>query len=195
MAKTRTAHFCQNCGYESAKWLGRCPSCSEWNTFVEEVISKGKNEVTIFSKSTKRTSKPQAIHEIVDIPQQRIQMVDLELNRVLGGGLVPGSLTLFGGEPGIGKSTLMLQMAMQETNQKILYVSGEESEQQIKMRASRIGDLNENCYLLTETQLESVFKHAEDLQPTLVVIDSIQTIHTENIESSPGSRSEEHTSE
>jgi DNA repair protein RadA/Sms len=190
MAKVKTAHFCQNCGHESAKWLGRCPSCNEWNTFVEEVISKGKNEVTIFSKSNKRTSKPQAIHEIKDIQQQRIQMVDLELNRVLGGGLVPGSLTLFGGEPGIGKSTLMLQMAMQETNQKILYVSGEESEQQIKMRASRIGDLNENCYLLTETQLESVFKHAEDLQPTLMVIDSIQTIHTENIESSPGSISQ-----
>ncbi|PWH85291.1 DNA repair protein RadA [Brumimicrobium oceani] len=190
MAKVKTAHFCQNCGHESAKWLGRCPSCSEWNTFVEEVISKGKNEVTVFSKSTKRTSTPKAIHEIVDIPQQRIQMVDLELNRVLGGGLVPGSLILFGGEPGIGKSTLMLQVAMQETKQKILYVSGEESEQQIKMRASRIGALNENCYLLTETQLESVFKHAEELQPTLLVIDSIQTIHTEVIESSPGSISQ-----
>lgn len=190
MAKVKTAYFCQNCGHESAKWLGRCPSCNEWNTFVEEVVSKGKNEVTAFAKSTKRSAKPQAIHQIKDIPQQRIQMVDHELNRVLGGGLVPGSLTLFGGEPGIGKSTLMLQMAMQETNQKILYVSGEESEQQIKMRASRIGELNENCYLLTETQLESVFKHAEDLQPTLVVIDSIQTIHTENIESSPGSISQ-----
>ena len=190
MAKLRTAHFCQNCGHESAKWLGRCPSCNEWNTFVEEVISKGKNEVTVFSKSTKRTSKPQAIHEIVDSPQQRIQMVDHEINRVLGGGLVPGSLILFGGEPGIGKSTLMLQMAMQETDQKILYVSGEESEQQIKMRASRIGDLNENCYLLTETQLESVFKHAEDLQPTMLIIDSIQTIHTELIDSSPGSISQ-----
>src|SRR5690554_431902 len=190
MAKLKTAHFCQNCGHESAKWLGRCPSCNEWNTFVEEVISKGKNEVTAFAKSSKRTAKPQAIHQIKDIPQQRIQMVDLELNRVLGGGLVPGSLTLFGGEPGIGKSTLMLQMAMQEKNQKILYVSGEESEQQIKMRASRIGELNENCFLLTETQLESVFKHAEDLQPTLLVIDSIQTIHTENIDSSPGSISQ-----
>lgn len=190
MAKLKTAHFCQNCGHESAKWLGRCPSCNEWNTFVEEVISKGKNEVTAFAKSSKRTAKPQAIHQIKDIPQQRIQMVDLELNRVLGGGIVPGSLTLFGGEPGIGKSTLMLQMAMQEKNQKILYVSGEESEQQIKMRASRIGELNENCYLLTETQLESVFKHAEDLQPTLLVIDSIQTIHTENIDSSPGSISQ-----
>jgi DNA repair protein RadA/Sms len=190
MAKVKTAHFCQNCGHESAKWLGRCPSCNEWNTFVEEVISKGKNEATVFSKSTKRTSKPRAIHEIQNIPQQRIQMVDLELNRVLGGGLVPGSLILFGGEPGIGKSTLMLQVAMQETNHKILYVSGEESEQQIKMRASRIGALNETCYLLTETQLESIFKHAEELQPTMLVIDSIQTIHTETIESSPGSISQ-----
>jgi len=177
MAKVKTAHFCQNCGHESAKWLGRCPSCNEWNTFVEEVISKGKNEATVFSKSTKRTSKPRAIHEIQNIPQQRIQMVDLELNRVLGGGLVPGSLILFGGEPGIGKSTLMLQVAMQETNHKILYVSGEESEQQIKMRASRIGALNET-------------KHAEELQPTMLVIDSIQTIHTETIESSPGSISQ-----
>src|SRR5690554_5922935 len=119
MAKLKTAHFCQNCGHESAKWLGRCPSCNEWNTFVEEVISKGKNEVTAFAKSSKRTAKPQAIHQIKDIPQQRIQMVDLELNRVLGGGLVPGSLTLFGGEPGIGKSTLMLQLPRQEKNKKI----------------------------------------------------------------------------
>ncbi|PKR79759.1 DNA repair protein RadA [Brumimicrobium salinarum] len=190
MAKVKTAYFCQNCGHEAPKWLGRCPSCSEWNTFVEEVITKGKKEVTVFSKSSKRTSKPQAIHEIEEIPQQRLQMVDRELNRVLGDGLVPGSLTLFGGEPGIGKSTLMLQMAMQETKHKILYVSGEESDQQIKMRASRIGELNENCFLLTETQLESIFKHAENLQPTMLVIDSIQTIHSENIESSPGSISQ-----
>lgn len=190
MAKVKTAYFCQNCGHESAKWLGRCPSCNEWNTFVEEVITKGKKEVTVFSKSSKRTSKPQAIHKIEDIPQQRMQMEDKELNRVLGDGLVPGSLTLFGGEPGIGKSTLMLQVAMQETKHKILYVSGEESDQQIKMRASRIGNLNENCFLLTETQLESIFKHAENLQPTMLVIDSIQTIHSETIESSPGSISQ-----
>ncbi|RFC55707.1 DNA repair protein RadA [Brumimicrobium aurantiacum] len=190
MAKVKTAHFCQNCGHESAKWLGRCPSCSEWNTFVEEVISKGKNEVTAFAKTSKKTSKPRAIHEIKEVPHQRIQMVDKELNRVLGGGLVPGSLILFGGEPGIGKSTLMLQMAMQENKHKILYVSGEESEQQIKMRASRIGALNESCFLLTETQLESIFKHAEELQPTMLVVDSIQTIHSETIESSPGSISQ-----
>ncbi|MBW7867093.1 MAG: DNA repair protein RadA [Brumimicrobium sp.] len=190
MSKVKSAYFCQNCGYEAPKWLGRCPSCSEWNTFVEEVVSKGKKEVTAFSKFSKRQAQPHAIHEIEDAPQQRANMVDGEINRVLGGGLVPGSLVLFGGEPGIGKSTLMLQMAMQEKNRKILYVSGEESEQQIKMRAERIGDLNPNCYLLTETQLESIFTHAENLQPDMVIIDSIQTIHSENIESSPGSISQ-----
>lgn len=191
MAKVKSAYFCQNCGHESAKWLGRCPSCNEWNTFVEEIISKGKNDVSSFTKSSNnRKPVPHAIHEIENSPQQRIQLVDQELSRVLGGGLVLGSLTLFGGEPGIGKSTLMLQMAMEETSQKILYVSGEESEQQIKMRAARIGKLNENCYLLTETQLEGIFNHAEQLQPSIIIIDSIQTIHSENIESSPGSISQ-----
>lgn len=190
MAKTKTAYFCQNCGYESPKWLGRCSSCNEWNTFVEEIIHKEDKNITAFSKHSKRKSQPQAISSIENIPQQRSTMVDIELNRVLGGGLVPGSLILFGGEPGIGKSTLMLQMAMQEKNRKILYVSGEESEQQIKMRAERIGALNSNCFLLTETQLEGIFTHAENLQPDLLVIDSIQTLHTENIDSSPGSISQ-----
>lgn len=190
MAKIKTSFFCQNCGHEAVKWLGRCPSCNEWNTFIEEVVGKKKNDITAFSKLSKKNTRPQAIHEIVDSPQARFQLKDDELNRVLGGGLVPGSLILFGGEPGIGKSTLMLQMAMQETKQKILYVSGEESDQQIKMRASRIGSLNQNCFLLTETLLESIFKHAEELQPNLVIIDSIQTIHSENIESSPGSISQ-----
>lgn len=190
MAKVKTAYFCQNCGYEAPKWMGRCPSCSEWNTFVEEVISKGTKEVTAFSKISKRTSKPQAIHEIKEVQQERIFLKDAELNRVLGGGLVPGSLILFGGEPGIGKSTLMLQMAMQEAGLKILYVSGEESDQQIKMRAGRIGKFNENCFILTETQLETIFTHAEQLKPDFLVIDSIQTIHSENIESSPGSISQ-----
>ena len=190
MSKVKTVYFCQSCGHEAPKWLGRCPSCNEWNTFVEEVISSGKKQVSSFSRKTQHTSKPHAIHEIKVITLQRNQLLDNELNRVLGGGLVPGSLTLFGGEPGIGKSTLMLQMAMNETKQRILYVSGEESEQQIKMRASRIGELNENCYLLTETQLERIFKHAEDLEPTLLVIDSIQTIHSERIESAPGSISQ-----
>lgn len=190
MAKAKTSFFCQNCGHEAVKWLGRCPSCNEWNTFVEEVVTKKKNDVTAFSKLSKKTARPQAIHKVVDAPQERIELHDGELNRVLGGGLVPGSLILFGGEPGIGKSTLMLQMAMQETKQKILYVSGEESDQQIKMRASRIGSLNPNCFLLTETLLESIFKYAEELEPDLVIIDSIQTIHSESIESSPGSISQ-----
>src|SRR5690554_1543316 len=190
MAKVKTSFFCQNCGHEAVKWLGRCPSCNEWNTFVEEVVTKKKNDVTAFSKLSKKTARPQAIHKVVDAPQERIELHDGELNRVLGGGLVPGSLVLFGGEPGIGKSTLMLQMAMQETKQKILYVSGEESDQQIKMRASRIGCLNPNCFLLTETLLESIFKYAEELEPDLVIIDSIQTIHSESIESSPGSISQ-----
>ncbi len=190
MGKVKTSFFCQNCGHEAPKWLGRCPSCGEWNTFVEEVVTKSKKEVTAFSKSSKKQSRPQAIHTIESREEDRILLKDNELNRVLGGGLVPGSLILFGGEPGIGKSTLLLQMSMQELNQKILYVSGEESENQIKMRAERIGSLNENCFLLTETSLESIFIHAEHLAPSMLIIDSIQTLHSEQIESSPGSVSQ-----
>ena len=190
MAKVKTAYFCQNCGHEASKWLGRCPSCNEWNTFIEEVITKTKNEVSAFTKSSKRKGKPQPIHKIETKVEQRITLKDAELNRVLGNGLVPGSLILFGGEPGIGKSTLLLQMAMIEKDKKILYVSGEESEHQVKMRAERIADLNENCYLFTETSMEHIFTHAENLLPDIVVIDSIQTIHSENIESSPGSISQ-----
>lgn len=190
MAKVKTVYVCQNCGHEAAKWLGRCPSCNEWNTFVEEVITKAKNAVTSFSKSNKRKGQPQPIHKIETKQEQRIQLKDLELNRVLGDGMVPGSLILFGGEPGIGKSTLLLQMAMQEKDKKILYVSGEESEQQVKMRAERIGTLNESCYLFTETNMEHIFIHAENLLPDIVIIDSIQTIHSDHIESSPGSISQ-----
>jgi DNA repair protein RadA/Sms len=191
MAKVKTSYFCQNCGHEAPKWLGRCPSCNEWNTFVEEVVTKSsKSQVTAFSKSTKHKSIPQQIHKIETRAEERIFLKDAELNRVLGSGLVPGSLILFGGEPGIGKSTLLLQMSMQEKNKKILYVSGEESDHQIKMRAERIGELNENCYLLTETSLDSIFAHAETLSPDIVIIDSIQTLHTEHIESSPGSISQ-----
>lgn len=190
MPKTKTAFFCQNCGHESPKWMGRCPNCNEWNTFIEEIVVKNKKEITAFSRNRSQKVVPQAINEIKEIPHQRIQFADGELNRVLGGGLVPGSLILFGGEPGIGKSTLLLQMAMQEKEQRILYVSGEESEQQIRMRAGRIGQLNENCYILTETQLENVFQQTEKLVPTLLIIDSIQTIYTERIESSPGSISQ-----
>jgi DNA repair protein RadA/Sms len=190
MAKVKTVYVCQNCGHEAAKWLGRCPSCNEWNTFVEEVITKSKRDVTSFSKSSKRKGKPQPIHQIETKEEQRINLQDAELNRVLGNGLVPGSLILFGGEPGIGKSTLLLQMAMVEKNMKILYVSGEESENQVKMRAERIGSLNENCFLFTETNMEHIFTHAENLLPDIVIIDSIQTIHSEHIESSPGSISQ-----
>ena len=144
MAKLKSAYFCQNCGYEAPKWLGKCPSCSEWNTFVEEVVEKTSSTVVAFSKNS-RNAKPQAIHTIENQEHVRIKLKDDELNRVLGGGLVPGSLILFGGEPGIGKSTLLLQMAIEETDLSVLYVSGEESELQIKMRAERIGLSNLHC--------------------------------------------------
>lgn len=189
MAKVKSAFFCQNCGYETPKWLGKCPSCGEWNTFVEEVVEKNIPSVVAFSSST-RNSKPQTLQSIAPQQQSRKLLKDQELNRVLGGGLVPGSLVLFGGEPGIGKSTLMLQMAVEESDLKILYVSGEESEQQIKMRAERIGVSNEHCYILTETNVQNIFKQAEEIQPNLVIIDSIQTLFSSQIESSPGSISQ-----
>jgi DNA repair protein RadA/Sms len=189
MAKIKSAFFCQNCGYETPKWLGKCPSCNEWNTFVEEIIEKNIPSVVAFS-STTRNAKPQTLQDIKQQEQSRRTLMDNELNRVLGGGLVPGSLILFGGEPGIGKSTLMLQLAVQEKELKVLYVSGEESEQQIKMRAERIGVNNQNCFILTETNLQNIFKQAEEIQPQLIVIDSIQTLFSTQIESSPGSISQ-----
>ena len=189
MAKVKSAYFCQNCGYETPKWLGKCPSCNEWNTFVEEVIEKNIPSVVAFSSST-RNSKPHAIHTIENQETQRIDLRDNELNRVLGGGLVPGSLILFGGEPGIGKSTLLLQMAITDLNQKVLYVSGEESEQQIKMRGERIGLKNHNCFILTETNIQHIFTQAEEVQPEILIIDSIQTLYSSQIESSPGSISQ-----
>lgn len=189
MAKVRSAFFCQNCGYEAPKWLGKCPSCSEWNTFVEEVIEKSGPQVVAFSRSAK-TARPQVLQEILPQEHPRITLVDSELNRVLGGGLVPGSLILFGGEPGIGKSTLLLQLAVSATHLKVLYVSGEESDQQIKMRAERIGLENSQCYVLTETNLQNIFKHTEEMQPNLLIIDSVQTLYSSQIESSPGSISQ-----
>ena len=189
MAKIKSAFFCQNCGYETPKWLGKCPSCAEWNTFVEEIIEKNVPTVVAFS-STTRNARPQTLQDIQQQEQSRRKLLDNELNRVLGGGLVPGSLILFGGEPGIGKSTLMLQMAVEEKGLKVLYVSGEESEQQIKMRAERIGVKNESCFILTETNLQNIFKQAEEIQPELIVIDSIQTLFSTQIESSPGSISQ-----
>lgn len=189
MAKVRSAYFCQNCGYETPKWLGKCPSCAEWNTFVEEVIEKNIPSVVAFSTSS-RNAKPQTLQSIEKQEHERVYLKDAELNRVLGGGLVPGSLILFGGEPGIGKSTLLLQLAVAETDLRVLYVSGEESEPQIKMRAERVGTLNQQCYILTETNIQNIFKQAEETNPELLVIDSIQTLYSTQIESSPGSISQ-----
>ena len=187
--KVKSAYFCQNCGYETPKWLGKCPSCNEWNTFVEEVIQKDIPQVVAFSKS-KGGSTPQEINSIKKEAHVRAPLADNELNRVLGGGLIPGSLILFGGEPGIGKSTLLLQIAITNSQLKVLYVSGEESEQQIKMRAERIGVKNEGCFILTETNVQNIFTQAESIQPDLLIIDSIQTLFSSQIESSPGSISQ-----
>ncbi len=191
MAKTKTSFFCQNCGTESPKWVGKCGSCNEWNTYVEEVIQKAPKSATPFSSSsTQRAAKPHRLNEIEEYEERRIMLVDNELNRVLGGGIVPGSLVLFGGEPGIGKSTLLLQLAVREPDKKILYISGEESEQQISMRADRIGKENENCFVLTETSMENIFIQVEAVQPDILIIDSIQTVQSATIESSPGSVSQ-----
>ena len=193
MAKTkvRTSFFCQNCGAESPKWIGKCPSCNEWNTYVEEIIEKTAKSATPFSSSTtQRAAKPRKLNEIEQSAERRINMVDQELGRVLGGGMVPGSLILFGGEPGIGKSTLLLQTAIRESDKKVLYISGEESEQQIGMRAERIGKENENCFVLTETSMQNIFIQIDAVKPDLLIIDSIQTMHSAMIESAPGSISQ-----
>jgi DNA repair protein RadA/Sms len=188
MSKVKSAFFCQNCGQEAPKWLGKCPSCKEWNTFVEEKIQSNSTKVSAFSTSTGK-AKPINIEHVEQKDNDRITIQDQELQRVLGGGLVPGSLVLFGGEPGIGKSTLMLQLAILDQH-KTLYVSGEESEQQVKMRAERIGIKNPNCLLLTETYLDSILEHALEINPTLIIIDSIQTLYTAQLDSSPGSVSQ-----
>lgn len=197
MAKTKSAYFCQNCGYESAKWLGKCPSCNEWNSFVEEVIQKQGGSATDWKGSggVSRVAKPSPIHEITYKEESRWISPDAEFNRVLGGGIVPGSLVLIGGEPGIGKSTLMLQLALHLENRKILYISGEESEHQIKMRAERLSKKTspkgeKGVFILTETSTQNIFKQIEQLEPDLVVIDSIQTLHSAHIESTPGSVSQ-----
>lgn len=190
MAKVKTSFFCQNCGYESPKWLGKCPSCDSWNTFAEEIITKkNANASSPFSVSKNSTAKAKKIPEIQTQNLDRIALSDPELNRVLGGGIVPGSLTLFGGEPGIGKSTLLLQTVL-SNKLKVLYVSGEESEQQIRMRAERIAGDNPECYILTETNTQHIFLQLEQIEPEFVIIDSIQTLHTATIESSPGSVSQ-----
>ena len=190
MAKVKTTFFCQNCGTSFAKWQGQCTACKEWNTIAEEVIQKAeKVSWKVSETKSKRVSKSQKVKDISTTSEARLNTKNNELNRVLGGGIVPGSLTLLGGEPGIGKSTLMLQIALQ-LPYKTLYVSGEESAQQIKMRAERIHPGSENCYILTETKTQNIFSQIAELNPDIVVIDSIQTLHTDYIESSPGSISQ-----
>ncbi len=193
MAKVKTAFFCQNCGTQYTKWQGKCSACNEWNSIVEEVISKEDNNQPTWQTSpsaSDRTSHPQPLQHIAFKDEQRIVTGDNELNRVLGGGIVPGSLILIGGEPGIGKSTLMLQLAVNLKALKVLYVSGEESEQQIKMRAERMQMTSENCYVLTETSTQNIFKQIASLKPDLVIVDSIQTLHSQHIEATAGSISQ-----
>lgn len=188
MAKIKKAFFCQNCGAQASKWIGKCPSCNEWNTYVEEIIQKEDN--TKVGSSRKTSAKPIAISAIENTGEIRYRTPDAEMNRVLGGGLVPGSLQLFGGEPGIGKSTLLLQLALKWRGIKFLYISGEESEQQIKMRAERIGIDNEECYLYAETSVQNILQQLGQQEADVVVIDSIQTLHSSLIESSAGSISQ-----
>jgi len=191
MAKTKTVFFCKECGNESPKWIGHCPGCGAWNSYVEESVVVGKD-----SKSDKNAivaetkSKPINVKDISSAKEVRIDLECEELNRVLGGGLVPGSLILLGGEPGIGKSTLLLQVALNLKDKKVLYVSGEESAQQIKMRAERIGVRNENCFILTETNTSLIAKHIEESTPDIVVIDSIQTLESASVDSTAGSISQ-----
>jgi DNA repair protein RadA/Sms len=190
MAKTKTAFFCQNCGTQYAKWAGQCSACKEWNTIVEELIQKEDRTSwkTKVNGSTKAT-KPLSIAEISTDKEERLDVKDQEFNRVLGGGLVPGSLVLLGGEPGIGKSTLLLQIAL-KLPYKTLYVSGEESLKQIKMRADRLHPGSNSCYILTETKTQQIFQQIAALEPDILVIDSIQTLHSDYIESSAGSISQ-----
>ncbi|MDR2027098.1 MAG: DNA repair protein RadA [Prevotellaceae bacterium] len=189
MSKTKKAYFCQQCGYESAKWLGKCPACGEWNTFIEETVSKSSPAQA--AGGGRSSSKPVRINDISIEEHNRILLSNNEMNRLLGGGLVAGSIALIGGEPGIGKSTLSLQIALKQSNLKTLYVSGEESASQIKLRAERLGGgNNSNCYILPETLLENILLQAKETNPDFVVIDSIQTIYTERLDSSPGSVSQ-----
>ena len=189
MAKTKTVYICSNCGADSPKWIGKCPNCGEWNTYVEETVVKespaARRGAAAFSSSTK--PRPVLLRDISAEKEERLDMKDEELNRVLGGGLVRGSLVLIGGEPGIGKSTLILQTVLKLPELRVLYVSGEESSKQLKMRADRIDPDNQNCLILCETNLEQIFAHVENVKPDLLVVDSIQTVFTENVESSPGS--------
>jgi len=188
MAKAKTTYVCSNCGAQSAKWVGKCTVCGEWNTFEEEVLRESKTSSGKIIRKTQ--SKPQKINEITYEKEQRLDTGSIEFNRVLGGGLVSGSIVLIGGEPGIGKSTLMLQVALQLPKEKVLYVSGEESLQQIKLRGERISGVNADTLILSETRMEQILATAEEIEPDILVIDSIQTMFTERVESSPGSVSQ-----
>ena len=187
MAKQKTVFYCQNCGAESPKWVGKCPACGEWNTYLEEVVSPSSAVPAWATAKGKSGNAPTLLNEITAEKHKRESSGDEELDRVLGGGIVPGSLILIGGEPGIGKSTLLLQLAIRLKEQKVLYVSGEESPQQIKLRADRLGIVATSCYLLSETSLDDIFNHVAELGPNLLVIDSIQTLHTSKLEAAPGS--------
>ncbi|MFN4122524.1 MAG: DNA repair protein RadA [Flavobacteriales bacterium] len=190
--KNKTLFYCQSCGFQSPKWLGKCPSCNAWNSFAEERVTKADRQPA-WDKETlvkRKENRPVLLTEVEESQLSRLIMPGKEFNRVLGGGVVPGSLILLGGEPGIGKSTLLLQLATKLKNHKVLYVSGEESEQQIKMRAQRIGIGNELCYVMAETSIDHIFRHISDVEPALLIIDSIQTLYTDKIESSPGSVSQ-----
>lgn len=192
MSKVKSAFFCSNCGYESTKWLGKCPSCSQWNTFIEEIIDKGQQNKQGWDdyREEKKQGRTVALRDVDSSEEKRIITADSELNRVLGGGIVPGSIILVAGEPGIGKSTLFLQNGLQLAQLKTLYISGEESEQQIKMRADRIQHQHAHFYLLTETSTQTIFQEIKKLKPNLVIVDSIQTLQSNLIDSPAGSVSQ-----
>ena len=190
MAKVKKAFFCKNCGFEAPKWLGKCPSCGEWNTFAEEIVARESGSVPAVAAGSLPAAKPQRVRDIRESEHRRLDLGNAEVNRVLGGGMVPGSLVLLGGEPGIGKSTLSLQIALAANGLKTLYVSGEESAEQIKMRAARIGIGNDECLIYPETLLENIVAQIAEHRPDLVVIDSIQTIYTDLLDSSAGSVSQ-----
>lgn len=192
MAKLKSVYFCSNCGNESPKWMGKCPACGEWSTYVEELIRKDSAAAAIEDTRSISSGRntPQPLKEIRADEEPRIDMQDNELNRVLGGGLVPASLVLIGGEPGIGKSTLVLQTILKLQSVKSLYISGEESARQLKLRAERINIENDNCLIVCETNLDKIFEHIKNTTPELVIIDSIQTMYSDSLESSPGSISQ-----